>query len=148
MSTSRQSWTRSTTNGLCPSAPGCVGLYRPDGIINSADLRPFHDPAPKWILGLSSYMTYGRFDFNVTLRACLGNYVYNNVASTLGATDELTKRASPNNLQSSVLETGFAKPQYWSDYYVEDGSFLRLDQLALGYTFNWHSQPVRLFLIG
>jgi hypothetical protein len=40
-----------------------------------------------------------------------------------------------NNLNRSILDTKFANPQYWSDYYMENGSFLRLDNLALGYNF-------------
>lgn len=115
-----------------------------DGIINQNDLRPFHDPAPKWILGHSSYLTYRKFDFGFTVRAYLGNYVYNNVASNLGTYAEVT-RGSPYNLHSSVLETGFTTTQYFSDYYVEKASFLRMDNLTLGYSFNLSGQSARVF---
>lgn len=114
-----------------------------DGIINVADRRTLHDPAPKWIAGFNNYMTYGKWDAGVTLRAYLGNYVYNNVASNLGTYAEVT-RASPYNLHSSVLETGFVTPQYLSDYYVEKASFLRMDNVTLGYTFMYRGQQVRL----
>jgi len=127
----------------CPAAPGCVGLLRPDGVINQDDRRPFHDPAPKWILGHSSYLTYRNFDVSLSLRAYLGNWVYNNVASNLGTYSEVT-RDSPYNLHASVLKTGFTPPQYLSDYYVEDGSFLRLDNLTAGYSFNYRGQPMRI----
>ena len=53
-------------------------------------------------------------------------------------------RDSPYNLHSSVLKTGFTTPQYLSDYYVEDGSFLRLDNVAAGYSFNYRGQPMRI----
>jgi iron complex outermembrane receptor protein len=115
-----------------------------DGIINQNDRRPFHDPAPKWILGHSSYLSYGKFDFGFTLRAYLGNYVYNNVASTLGTYSEVG-RGSPFNLHSSVLTTGFTTQQLFSDYYVEKASFLRMDNLTLGYSFNLKGQAARLF---
>jgi TonB-linked SusC/RagA family outer membrane protein len=115
-----------------------------DGIINQDDLRPFEDPAPNWILGHSSYLTYGAFDLGFTARAYLGNYVYNNIASNLGTYSELG-RGSPFNLHESVLETGFETPQYQSDYYVERASFLRLDNLTLGYTFNLRGQSARVF---
>jgi TonB-dependent starch-binding outer membrane protein SusC len=115
-----------------------------DGRINLDDRRPFHDPAPKWILGHSSYLTYGRIDGSFTMRAYLGNYVYNNVASNLGTYAEVT-RGSPYNLHTSVLETGFETPQYLSDYYVEDASFLRMDNITLGYNFNYRGQPLRVF---
>jgi iron complex outermembrane receptor protein len=115
-----------------------------DGIINQDDLRPFHDPAPKWILGHSSYLAWGNFDLGFTLRSYLGNYVYNNVASVNGNFRELTQ-ASPYNLHNSVLETQFATQQLQSDYYVEDASFLRLDNVTLGYTFNLRGQSARVF---
>jgi iron complex outermembrane receptor protein len=70
--------------------------------------------------------------------------VYNNVASNLGTYRELN-RGSPYNLHTSVLETGFGEPQYLSDYYVEDASFLRLDNITLGYTFNLRGQSARVF---
>lgn len=115
-----------------------------DGSITQDDRRAYHDPAPKLILGHSSHLTYGKFDFGVTLRAYLGNYVYNNVSSNLGARAELG-RGSPYNLHTSVLETDFAQPQYLSDYYVEKASFLRMDNITLGYTFDVAGKPARVF---
>jgi iron complex outermembrane receptor protein len=115
-----------------------------DDVINQDDRRPFHSPQPKWMLGHSSYLGYGKFDLSFTLRSYLGNYVYNNVSSNLGTYEEV-KRASPYNLHASVLETGFVTPQYLSDFYVEDGSFLRMDNITLGYTFNYRRRPVRVF---
>lgn len=115
-----------------------------DGIINNNDRRIYHDPAPKWILGHSSYLSYGKWDLSFTLRAYLGNYVYNNVASNLGTYAEVG-RNSPFNLHESVLETGFLQPQYLSDYYVEDASFLRMDNITLGYNLELRGRPARLF---
>ncbi|PYO92623.1 MAG: SusC/RagA family TonB-linked outer membrane protein [Gemmatimonadetes bacterium] len=115
-----------------------------DGIINVDDRRPFHDPAPKWIFGMSNYLTAGHFDLSFVLRAYTGNYVYNNVASSQGAYSEVT-RGSPYNLHASVLKTGFQTQQLLSDYYVEDASFLRMDNIAVGYAFNYQRQPLRVF---
>jgi TonB-linked SusC/RagA family outer membrane protein len=115
-----------------------------DGIINQSDLRPFHDPAPKWILGHSSYLAMGNWDLGFTLRAYIGNYAYNNVASANGDYREL-KQGSPYNLHSSVLETQFATQQLQSDFYVEDASFLRMDNITLGYSFNLRGQSARVF---
>ena len=115
-----------------------------DHKINEVDRVPFHDPAPKWMLGHSSYLSYGKFDLSLTLRSYLGNYVYNNVASNLGTYSEVT-RGSPYNLHASVLTTGFQTPQYFSDYYVENASFLRLDNVTLAYSFKYRNQPVRVF---
>ena len=112
--------------------------------INQDDRTPVHDPAPKWMLGHSSYLTYSSFDLSFTLRSYLGNYVYNNVASNRGNYRELTQ-SSPFNLHTSVLETGFKTPQYLSDYYVEKASFLRMDNITLAYTMTYRGQPLRLF---
>jgi iron complex outermembrane receptor protein len=116
-----------------------------DGKITDSDRRPFHDPAPKWILGHSSYLTYGRFDASFTLRAYLGNWVYNNVASANGAYQNLTGSGMPSNLHASVLTTGFVVPQYDSDYFVQNASFLRMDNITLGYSLTYRGQPLRVF---
>ena len=116
-----------------------------DGIINDSDRRPFHDPSPKWILGHSSYFNYKRFDVSLTLRAYLGNWVYNNVASANGAYQNLTGSGMPSNLHTSVLKTGFVVPQYYSDYFVEDAAFLRMDNITVGYAASYRGQQFRLF---
>jgi TonB-linked SusC/RagA family outer membrane protein len=103
-----------------------------DGNINQDDRRPFKSPAPDWILGASSQVAFRNFDASFTARAYLGNYVYNNIASNLGHYSAL-KGAAPGNLDASVLKTGFVNPQYFSDVYVEDASFLRLDNITVGY---------------
>ena len=112
---------------------------------NVSDRRPFHDPSPKWIFGHSSYFNFGNFDASFTVRAYLGNYVYNNVASALGAYQNLNGSAMPSNLHASVLQTGFVVPQYFSDYYVENASFLRMDNITIGYAFKYRGEPVRLY---
>jgi iron complex outermembrane receptor protein len=130
--------------GSGAGAAGCVGLYRPDGTINDSDLRPFHSPWPTWTLGHTSRLTYSDFDLSFTLRAQLGAYVYNNVASSNGFYNQLT-RGSPYNLHTSVLETDFVTEQYTSDYYVEDASFLRMDNVTLGYSFQYAGRPWHVF---
>lgn len=115
-----------------------------DGKINVDDRRPFKHPDPDWMLGFSNYLSYDRFTLDFTLRAWLGNSVYNNVASSMGTYSELS-RGSPYNLHSSVLETGFKQQQLLSDYYVEDGSFLRMDNIQVAYRFDWSGRPLRLF---
>jgi TonB-linked SusC/RagA family outer membrane protein len=115
-----------------------------DHKIDQDDRVPFEQPAPKLMLGHSSSFTYRSFDLGMTLRAYYGNYVYNNVASNLGTYAEVG-RDSPYNLHTSVLETGFKQPQYLSDFYVEDASFIRMDNLTLGYSLRYGGRPLRLF---
>ncbi len=118
-----------------------------DGVINQDDRVPGESPDPDWTFGHTSNMGYGPFDMSFTLRANLGNYVYNNVASNYGHYRALRYVDVPNNLHASVLETGFEREQYFSDYYIEDASFLRMDNLTLGYTFTQlvSGAQVRLF---
>ena len=105
--------------------------------------RPYHDPAPKWTLGHTSYLTYGNFELSFTLRAWLGNYVYNFV--TNGGSYVGLMYSPPNNVSASALKTGFAASQYLSDYFVQDGSFLRMENVTIGYAFRYHGQPMRVF---
>jgi iron complex outermembrane receptor protein len=125
--------------------PECEGLYRTDGRINQDDRVAFQKPAPDWIMGFTSSMRYKSFDLSFTLLAQLGSYLYNNVASNTGHYQSLTNSARPNNLHSSVLDNGFETPQYFSDEYVEDASFLRLENIELGYTFQKWLRGMRVF---
>jgi iron complex outermembrane receptor protein len=124
------------------SVPGDTAVKDVNCVNNRQSM---HDPAPSWILGHSSYLTYGDFDFSFTLRAYLGNYVYNNVASSSGDYRELSAGTSPYNLHASVLATSFTVAQYLSDYYLEKASFLRMDNVSVGYSFSYRGQPLRVY---
>ncbi|RAW01215.1 SusC/RagA family TonB-linked outer membrane protein [Pseudochryseolinea flava] len=104
-----------------------------DGNVNDQDRVPTESPNPKVLLGLTSNLTYKNFDLGFTLRGSIGNYVYNNVASANGAINILGANQVLTNIPSSALETGFSNFQLSSDHYLEDGSFLRMDNLTLGY---------------
>ena len=118
-----------------------------DKKIDELDRVVYRNPAPKWTFGHSSQFGYRNVDLGFTVRAQFGNYVYNNLASFRGNYAELVTNAGVTNLHSSVLETGFTRPQYFSDIYVEDASFVRMDNLTLGYTVpNFRGlQSMRLF---
>jgi iron complex outermembrane receptor protein len=90
-------------------------------------------PDPDWILGHTSQFAYKNFDASFSLRAHIGNDVYNNNASNFGHLQRLSDQVA-SNLHTSYNETGFEQPRYFSDIYLEDGSFLRLDNASLGYT--------------
>jgi iron complex outermembrane receptor protein len=117
-----------------------------DGVINNLDRRPFHSPFPTLELGHTSSFTYHSFDFSFTLRAQLGNYVYNNVAAANGSYQNITGSANPSNMDVSILKTGFGTVQYFSDYYVENASFLRMDNITLGYTFPIGGRSWRVYV--
>jgi iron complex outermembrane receptor protein len=61
--------------------------------------------------------------------------VYNNLSSLYGNYNRISSNGVPSNVHESVLETEFGSPEYLSDVYVEDASFLRVDNITLGYTF-------------
>lgn len=108
-----------------------------DGTINEQDLRPFHNGRPDWTLGLSSNLNYKNWDLGFSMRASLGNYMYNNVASDIGTyAGLLGSNGFISNVQSDALNTGFTTAEFFSDYYVQNASFLRMDYLTLGYTFH------------
>lgn len=106
-----------------------------DGIVNDNDKVAYGQPAPDLLYGFQSNWEFGNWDVSCNWRGQLGNYVYNNMQSIGGNYDRVLTNFVPTNLTSSVLETHFQHPQYFSDYYVENASFLRLDQLSVGYTF-------------
>ncbi|HEX9979585.1 MAG TPA: TonB-dependent receptor [Flavobacterium sp.] len=108
-----------------------------DGIINNSDLYRAHKPAPDVFYGFNTDLTYKNWWFSMNWRGSAGNYAYNNVYSNFGnrATALPTNGPYLQNASPNVLVTNFAGPRYLSDYYVQDASFLRLDNVTLGYTF-------------
>ncbi|WP_312751335.1 SusC/RagA family TonB-linked outer membrane protein [Epilithonimonas hominis] len=106
-----------------------------DGIINSGDLYQYKSPAPELLLGFSSRFTYKNWDLGFTMRASFGNYVYNNQASQFGNLSGIKANNYLQNIHTSYLDTQFDTPQFFSDYYVENGSFLRMDNINIGYNF-------------
>jgi TonB-dependent starch-binding outer membrane protein SusC len=106
------------------------------GDINSSDLYRYHSPAPDYILGFSTSVRYKKWNLGTSLRANIGNYVYNGMSMNTGALGTMSYNSYQlNNLNKSYLKTGFQSRQYLSDYYVENASFLKMDNLTLGYNF-------------
>ena len=105
-----------------------------DGEINDADLYRYHSPAPKYIMCLSTSLRYKQLTLGMSFRANIDNYVYNGMGMSTGAFETVSYNNSQlNNLNTSFLKTGFKTRQYLSDYYVENASFLKLDNLSLSY---------------
>ncbi len=107
-----------------------------DGIINEKDRYRAKSPAPDYILGFSSNLRYKKLTLGFSLRGNIGNYVYNANAMNTGAWETVSYyKYQINNLHSSYLDTGFQERQRLSDYYLENASFLKMDNLTLGYNF-------------
>lgn len=121
-----------------------------DGIINGDDRYVYKNGDPDFTFGFASTMNYKNFDFSFNMRASVGNRVYNAVNAGRAQLDLLRDNATLGNIPTQVLETGFntTSDVVLSDVYVENASFLRMDNITLGYTFpKWleGKASVRLF---
>jgi iron complex outermembrane receptor protein len=113
------------------------GLYADlnrDGQVNDADRYYYKKPAPDVIGGVSTQVSYMKWTIGLAGHVSFGNYLYNNYNSNNGIF-----RAIQNplhyiqNASVDYLNTNFQNNQYLSDYYVENASFFRLDNINLGY---------------
>jgi TonB-dependent starch-binding outer membrane protein SusC len=126
------------------------GLYEDlnrDGVINDKDLYVYNNAEPRFFIGASSSVTYKKFNAGFVLRANIGNYMYNNFASNNGVLRNfLNPLGFLANGSADFLNTGFLNNQYFSDYYIQNASFLRLDNINLGYDAGEIAKNVRLRL--
>ncbi|AWW32338.1 SusC/RagA family protein [Echinicola strongylocentroti] len=106
-----------------------------DGMINEQDLVRNGFPDARHYFGFNSSMRYKNWNFGFVLRGNAGNKVYNNVASSNAAYQGLRFPGYMNNLPADVLNTNFQNYQLRSDYYIQDASFLRMENISLGYDF-------------
>ena len=105
-----------------------------NGVINDADYIFYKQPAPLVTLGFSSNVVYKKLVFAFTMRSNLGNYNYNANAANLGTYANAQGSTNfVNNLNPDVRNTGFTRQQVFSDYYVQNASFLRCENISLGY---------------
>lgn len=109
-----------------------------DGIINSQDLYRYKHGDPDAFFGLSSNVSYKRWNAGIVMRAQVGNYVYNQVEAGNGTRSAVLDHTDfINNGLKSLLSTEFTgtKAAYLSDYYIQNASFLRMDNINIGYDF-------------
>lgn len=107
-----------------------------DGVIDNKDRYRIKSPTPDWIYGLSSNIEWKKWTLGFSLRANIGNYVYNGNAMNMGAWETVSfNNYQLNNINASFLKTGFQHRQRLSDYYLENASFLKMDNLSLRYSF-------------
>ncbi len=110
------------------------GLYvdrNGDGKITVEDKYLYQKPDANYTLGFSTNLTYDNFSLGFVLRGSIGNYMYSNRNS--GGTYGSNSLNYLYNPAYNVLETGFQNAQYFSDYYIQNASFLKMDNLTLGY---------------
>lgn len=111
-----------------------------DEQITEADRYLTHkSPMAKVYMGFSSQFSYKKWDLGFNLRANFGNYVYNGVASGNSTSNNYGGKGFITNLYNGFQDTGFTllntSEQMASDYFLENASFLKMDNLTLGYSF-------------
>ncbi len=111
-----------------------------DGQITEADRYLTHkSPMAKVYMGFSSQFSYKKWDLGFNLRANFGNYVYNGVASGNSTSNNYVGKGFVTNLYNGFQDTGFTllntSEQMASDYFLENASFLKMDNITLGYSF-------------
>lgn len=110
-----------------------------DGVITELDRYRYQNPDPNYFLGLTSQTNYKNLSFGFVMRSNINNYVYNNVFSGRGSYASMTGAGNVIfNLASDVLNSGFSSNTnreriILSDYFVQNASFLRMDNLNVGY---------------
>ncbi len=114
------------------------GLYADlngDGVVTDKDKYRYKSPEPTVFLGFSSQLSYQKWFASFTLRGSFNNYVDNNFAANNGAYKAFSFPNYLSNVSASVKNTKFNEFQLFSDYYVENASFLRMDNINVGYNF-------------
>ncbi|WP_417443563.1 SusC/RagA family TonB-linked outer membrane protein [Joostella sp.] len=108
-----------------------------DNQINDDDRYLYKDPYADVIMGLNTNLNYKKWDLAIVTRANIGNYAYNNMASSKSYLNRATENSILTNLHSDYFNTGFqtiTETNLQSDYYVQDASFFKIDNITLGYT--------------
>ncbi len=124
-------------NGL--PIEGMVVDRNDDGVVNEADKYYFKSPMAPVTMGLSSRLEYKNWDLGFSLRASIGNYVYNDTmagSSNVSSSEVWALSTFLSNRPKAVLAKNWQSYDWvLSDYFVEDASFLKLDNITLGYSF-------------
>ena len=109
-----------------------------DGKIDTKDKYCFQKAAPDWTFGFNTQLSYRQWTLAISAHANLGNYVYNNISSNGDLLTDLWTNNFVNNRYQTAQQHNFASTaQYWSDMYVQDASFLKLDNITLSRNFNF-----------
>lgn len=116
---------------------GCFVDRNADGQITAADKYVYENPAADFNMGFTSKLMWKNWDFSFSLRASIGNYVYNDNDGCNANLDVYSTLGFFSNRPLSALDTQFfgTGEYYASDYYVQNASFLRCDNITLGYSF-------------
>jgi TonB-dependent starch-binding outer membrane protein SusC len=115
------------------------GLYEDinrDGTYTEDDRFIFKKSAPDFLIGFNTQVSVYNFTVGLAAHAQIGNYLYNNFNSNNGSLTSIQNSLGfIGNASTNYLDTRFGKPQFLSNYYIENASFFRLDNINVGYNF-------------
>jgi iron complex outermembrane receptor protein len=106
-----------------------------DGDITADDRIRTENPQPDVFAGLYANLRVKNWTAGFTMRAEIGNYLYNNVASQRSYRDAAFGPNTLNNLSTAYYETNFKGVELLSDHYIENASYARMDNMFVGYNF-------------
>ena len=119
---------------------GAVVDRNGDGTITTADKYLYKSPSAPWTAGFTSKLMYKNWDFSFSLRASFDNYVFNDLeagSSNISSSQVLAQSGYLSNRPLNVLEKAWQTYDWvLSDYFVQNGSFLKCDNITLGYSFD------------
>lgn len=107
-----------------------------DGVVNTNDLYRYENPQAQAFFGTTINYSYGNFDLSTAGRASFGNYVYNNNLANNTYSGLVNSTGFLTNTQPGITDVDFQTPRYFSDHYVNNASFFRLDHITAGYRFD------------
>lgn len=117
------------------------GLYEDinrDGKVNADDRYLYKKPAPDVLVGINTQLIYKKFSIGASAHGMIGNYLFNQYDAGSGILSVLKNPVNfIGNASTSYLETGFhnnSNNQFLSDYFIQNASFLRIDNINLGYS--------------
>lgn len=133
--------------------------YNGDGKITTADKHYLGSAQPKYTYGFSNTFTYKRFDLSFLFQGSYGNKIFNLLQQTLerptlslNASAKLVDRWSPSNPDGTVARATDSPVPQVTDRYIENGSYVKLKNLSLGYSFagsaasRIHAKQLRLYV--
>ena len=119
---------------------GAVVDRNGDGTITTADKYLYKSPSAPWTAGFTSKLMYKSWDFSFSLRASFDNYVFNDLeagSSNISSSQVLAQSGYLSNRPLNVLKKAWQTYDWvLSDYFVQNGSFLKCDNITLGYSFD------------
>lgn len=115
------------------------GKYiQPDGSVSETETRyaTGKSALPTSIVGFNTRLNYKNWDFSLNGHGSFGNYIYNYVAASQYKEQVYSDQGSYSNILRRTRDSGFSQQRLYSDHFLEKGSFFRIDNITLGYSFN------------